>query len=150
MRGIFFLIVIFLAFVLQTRVSIIGISPNLTAALAYYFGLRNGETKGMLFGAFIGIIEDSLSGGILGPNLIGKGLVGFISSFMSGSFFRWTPVLGIIGIFFLTSFDGFVVFLSKAIFEHMPRGISNAISVILVTAVLNSLLGIFLRPRDED
>lgn len=149
MKKLLFIFIILLAFLFESRVSVLGVSPNLTAAIVYYFGLKNGETKGILFGSLIGIIGDSLSGGILGPNLLGKGLVGFFASFMSGSFFRWTPLFGMIGMSVLTAFDGIIVFMSRAVFERMPTSISNAITIVLISSLLNSLLGIFLRPRNE-
>ncbi|MFZ3123459.1 MAG: rod shape-determining protein MreD [Thermodesulfovibrionales bacterium] len=149
MKKIVLLLIIFSAFLLESRISIFGAQPDLAAAIAYYFGLKNGETKGMLFGSFIGLIGDSLSGGILGPNILGKGMVGFLSAFMSGSFFRWTPVLGVIGISLLTALNGIIVFLSKTIFEHMPTSIPSAISIIFTAAIINSLFGIFMRPQNE-
>lgn len=149
MRKIILLLIIFSAFLLESRISIFGAQPDLAAAIAYYFGLKNGETKGMLFGSFIGLIGDSLSGGILGPNILGKGMVGFLSAFMSGSFFRWTPVLGVIGISLLTALNGIIVFLSKTLFEHMPTSIPSAMSIIFTAALINSSLGIFMRPQNE-
>lgn len=149
MRKIILLLIIFSAFLLESRISIFGAQPDLAAAIAYYFGLKNGETKGMLFGSFVGLIGDSLSGGILGPNILGKGMVGFFSAFMSGSFFRWTPVLGVIGISLLTALNGIIVFLSKTLFEHMPTSIPSAISIIFTAALINSLFGIFMRPQNE-
>ena len=141
--------IIFLALLLESRISVFGTSPNLTAVIAYYFGLKNGETKGILFGSLIGLLEDGLSGNILGPNLLGKGLVGFFASFMSGSFFRWTPLLGMIGIFFLTALDGITVFLSRTVFELMPTSMLNATLKIIAAAIINSFLGIFIKPRND-
>lgn len=149
MKKIVLLLIIFSAFLLESRISIFGAQPDLAAAIAYYFGLKNGETKGMLFGSFVGLIGDSLSGGILGPNILGKGMVGFLSAFMSGSFFRWTPILGVIGISLLTALNGIIVFLSKTLFEHMPTSIPSAMSIIFTAALINSLLGIFMRPQNE-
>jgi rod shape-determining protein MreD len=149
MKKIILLLIIFSAFLLESRISIFGARPDLATAIAYYFGLKNGETKGLLFGSFIGLIGDSLSGGILGPNILGKGMVGFFSAFMSGSFFRWTPVLGVIGISLLTAVNGIIVFLSKTLFEHMPTSIPSAMSIIFTAALINSLLGVFMRPQNE-
>ncbi|MDI6744860.1 MAG: rod shape-determining protein MreD [Thermodesulfovibrionales bacterium] len=149
MRKIILLLSIFSAFLLESRISISGSRPDLAAAIVYCFGLKNGETKGMLFGSFVGLIGDSLSGGILGPNILGKGIVGFLSASMSGSFFRWTPVLGVIGISLLTAVNGIIVFFSKTLFEGMPTSIPNAISIILTAALINSLFGIFMRPQNE-
>ncbi|MBI4684559.1 MAG: rod shape-determining protein MreD [Nitrospirae bacterium] len=147
-RG-FFLIIIFFAFLLESKISVFGARPNLTVAIAYYLGLKNGEGKGLIFGAMIGIIGDSLSGGVIGPNMLGKGLAGFFAALMSGSFFRWTPLLGIIGIASLTVFDGIIVFVSRAVFEHMPTSVPNAIFITLISAAINSVSGAFIKPKDD-
>ncbi|MFZ6017903.1 MAG: hypothetical protein ACOYU0_09990 [Nitrospirota bacterium] len=141
-------VIIPLTFIIQERVSLFDIPPNFTSVLAYYAGIRNGETKGMFLGSLIGIIEDSLSATFLGPSLLSKGLVGYFSSFMSGSFFRWTPLLGAIGISVLTLIDSTVVFLSRSIFDKMPTNIGAAAFIVAIQSLINAPLGIFLRPKD--
>lgn len=150
MKTVCLLVAIIFSFIIQTRVSIFGISPALTVAVAYYLGVRNGPVKGIFLGSLIGMIEDSISAGILGPNLLGKGMAGYFSSFMSGSLFRWTPLLGVVGLFILTIMDGFAVFLSKAIYETMPASPSIAIITLLTQGLINSVMGIFLRPKNAD
>src|SRR5512147_2878549 len=124
MKPFFIFLGVMLAFLLQIKISILGVPPDLTAAVAYYFGITGGSTKGVLFGSLIGLIEDSVGGSILGPNLLGKGLVGFFSSFMSGSPLRWTPLLGIVSLAILTLMDGSIILLSRAIFDTMPTSLS--------------------------
>ncbi|MBI5187895.1 MAG: hypothetical protein HZA07_02315 [Nitrospirae bacterium] len=140
--------IILLTFLIQGKVSLFDISPNFTSVLAYYAGIRKGEIKGMFFGSLIGILEDSLSGAFLGPNLLSKGLVGYLSSFMSGSFFRWTPLLGTIGISVLTLIDSTVVFLSRSIFDGMPVSIGAAAFIVAIQSLINAPLGIFIKPKD--
>lgn len=140
--------IILLTFLIQGKVSLFDVSPNFTSVLAYYAGIRKGEVRGMFLGALIGILEDSISGTFLGPNLLSKGLVGYLSSFMAGSFFRWTPILGIIGISVLTSIDSATVFMSRSIFERMPVSIGTAMFMVIIQSVINAPLGIVLRPKD--
>ena len=144
---------VMLAFLFQTKISVLGVSPNLTAAVAYYFGITGGSTKGVLFGSLIGVIEDSMGGNILGPNLLGKGMVGFFSSFMSGmsgSLFRWTPFLGSVSLVTLTLMDGSIILLSRAIFDAMPTSLSSGIFALLVQGLFNGIIGIFIRPSNVD
>lgn len=141
---------VILAFLLQAQISIRGVSPDLTAAVAYYFGITSGSAKGVLFGSLVGVIEDSVGGNILGPNLLGKGMVGFFSSFMSGSLFRWTPFLGIVSLTVLTLMDGSIILLSRAIFDAMPTSLSSGIITLLVQGIFNGIIGIFIRPRNVD
>ncbi|MCE5193948.1 MAG: hypothetical protein LLF28_00585 [Nitrospiraceae bacterium] len=147
MRIIFSLCAIILVYVFESRITILDVSPNLSAAIAYFFGLRNGETKGIFLGSFVGLLGDTLTGNFLGPNILSKGLVGFFASFLSGSFFRWTPVLGIAGISVLTAIDGIVVFITMSAFQYTPTSIVNAGSIILISSGINSILGLLLRPR---
>ncbi len=139
-----------LAFVVQSKISIIGIPPAFTVIAPYYIGLTRGWKKGILGGSVVGIIEDSLSGNILGPHLLGKGIVGFLSSFLSGSLFRWTPLLGLLGLFSLTILDGFSVFVTKAIFNIQFIPASRLISTLLFQGLLNCIAGTVLRSKDAE
>jgi rod shape-determining protein MreD len=139
----------FLIFIIQGSVSIFDITPNFAAVLACYAGIRKREIRGMFFGSLIGIIEDSLSGAFIGPNLLSKGLIGYLSSFVYSRFFIWTPLLGIISIFVLTSIDSTVVFISRSFFDKIPVSIGSAAFIITVQSLLNAPLGIFLRPKKQ-
>ncbi|MEW6161842.1 MAG: rod shape-determining protein MreD [Nitrospirota bacterium] len=141
-------VIILFTFIIQGRVSLFDVSPNFTSVLAYYAGVRKGELGGIFLGSFIGVIEDSLSGTFLGPNLLSKGLVGYFSSFMSGSFFRWTPFLGAIAISALTLIDDTLVFMSRSFFDKMPTSIQAAVFIGAVQSLINTPLGIFLRPKE--
>lgn len=150
MMYFFWTTIIFLTFIIiiQGSVSLFDVTPNLTAVLACYAGIRKGEVKGMFFGSLIGIVEDSLSGAFLGPNLLSKGLLGYFSSFVYSRFFIWTPLLGILSIFVLTSIDSTVVFISRSIFDRMPVSIGAAVFIVAIQSLLNAPLGIFLKPKD--
>lgn len=149
MKYVLWVLVTFFIFILQGSISLFDITPNLTAALACYAGIKKREIKGMFLGSLIGVIEDSLSGAFLGPNLLSKGLVGYLSSFIYSRFFVWTPLLGIISIFVLTLTDGFIVFMSRGIFDKMPANSGAAAFIIIFQSLLNAPLGIFLKPKDE-
>ncbi len=147
MKYLYWTLIIFLTFILQGRIVILGIPPDLTVLLVYYAGLKYGEKKGLLFGALIGALEDSISLSILGPNLLAKGMTGYFSSFISGKLFRWTPLLGIIAVSLLTFFDNSVVFLSISLFKKMPTAVSKALYVSIMQCLLNAPAGIFIRPK---
>lgn len=140
--------IIFFTFIIQGSISIFDVTPNLIAVLACYAGIRKKEVKGMFFGSLIGIVEDSLSGTLLGPNLLSKGLVGYFSSFVYSRFFIWTPLLGIISISALTLIDSTIIFVSRSIFDRMPVSIGAAIFIVAIQSLLNAPLGILLRPKD--
>ena len=141
--------VVFLTFVVQASISFFDITLNLTVVLAFYAGIKYGDIKGMFIGAFIGMIEDSLSGTILGPNLLSKGLVGYTSSFLYRRFFMWTPLMGMVSMSLFTFADSSMVFILRSIFNRMPAGAGAAFTVILVQSLCNAPLGFFLKPKKE-
>src|SRR4030065_1442458 len=130
--------IIFLTLIIQGSVSLFDVAPSLTVVLACYAGIRKREVKGMFFGSLIGIVEDSLSGAFLGPNLLSKGLVGYLSSFIYSRFFIWTPLLGVISISVLTLLDSSVVSMSRSIFNKMPVSIGAVVFIIAIQSLLNA------------
>lgn len=148
---LYWLILIFLSFILQGRLSVIGVPLDLTTLLVYYAGTRYGQTKSLLLGGAIGALEDILSSTILGPNMLAKGIIGFsVPFFTSGGFFRWTPLLGIIAVSFFTLIDNTIVFLARSLFDTMPTAISNALFIAVMQSLLNAPAGIFIRPKHAD
>lgn len=143
-------VITFFILIIQSSVSLFDVAPNLTVVLASYAGIRKGEVKGMFFASLIGIIEDSLSGAFLGPHLLSKGLIGYLSSFIYRNLFIWTPMLGIISISVLTLMDGFVVFILRSIFDKMPVSFGAAAFIITIQSLFNAPLGILLRPRKHN
>jgi rod shape-determining protein MreD len=142
------IVIILFTFFIEERISIFHVAPNFTALLVYYVGIRKGGTEGLFLGSIIGTIQDSISSAFLGPNLLSKGIVGYFSSFMSGSFFRWTPLLGAIGIGVLTIVDDTVVFATRSFFDRMPTGIKAAAFKIIIQSLINVPIGLFLRPKN--
>ena len=144
-------LIFFMAFLLQAKISLLSVTPNITAILAYYAGIKYGQNRGVIFGLLIGAIEDSLSSPILGPNMLGKGLVGFSSSFfVSGGILVWTPLLGMLGIALLTVIDNSVVFLSLSIFDKPPTNPGSILFITIMQTLLNSAAGMFIKPAHAD
>ncbi|MGQ9570169.1 MAG: hypothetical protein ACUVUQ_04875 [Thermodesulfovibrionales bacterium] len=150
MRYLTWAIVITSTFIFQRELSLFGVSPNLTLPLVYYAGLREGYSTGLILGSAIGSLEDSLTGIFLGPYLLSKGLVGYLSSFMSGSFFRWTPLFGAIGIASMTILDNIIVLLSRSFFDRLPASTEAAFLIISIQTLFNIPLGILIKPRNAD
>jgi rod shape-determining protein MreD len=140
--------IILFTFFIEERISVFHVAPNFAALLVYYAGIRKGKLEGLFLGSIVGTVEDSLSGTFLGPNLLSKGIIGFFSSFMSGSFFRWTPLLGAIGIGVLTMVDNTIVFTTRSFFDRMPTGFGAAAFKIIIQSLINIPLGLFLKPKN--
>lgn len=140
--------IILLTVLVQGSVSLIHIKLNLTVILVCYIGMKRGEVPGMFFGALIGLIEDIISGVLLGPNILSKGLIGYLSSSLYRKLFIWTPLIGAINIFSLTFLDSSIVFILRSIFDKIPVDIGTALFIIMVQSLINAPLGIFIKPKD--
>jgi len=148
MKYLIWIFIIILAFIIQGSVSLYYITPNLTVVLAYYAGVKLREVKGLFLGGFIGLMEDSLTGILLGPNLLSKGLIGYFASFMYNRFLLWTPVLGITSVFVFTLADGLIVYIMQSIFAKVPVDPGTALLVISLQALLNAPFGLFIKPQN--
>jgi len=151
MKGrVIFAVLFALALVLESKVRVMGAGPNLTILFAYYSGLKYGQEKGLAVGALTGLLTDSLSGGILGPGILGKATAGYLAAFLRGGLFIWTPLLGFLAAAALTMADGYISFASISVFSISPNTMANASLIILCQAAANSLVGPFIRPGAVD
>ncbi len=150
MKKLIIPILIILAFVLETKVRVLGIGPSLTVMLVYYVGLRHGHLKGLAFGVAIGALADAVTGSYLGPGLLGKATVGYLAQYLRKGLFIWTPVLGVIGLAAFTAIDTLVSFLSTALFFEAPTTVGRVILIIFVQAAFNATFGLFITPGEED
>lgn len=58
--------------------SISGVRPDLILLATVGYSLTAGRRKGLLFGFFLGLLQDVLSGGLFGTNGLIKGFVGYV------------------------------------------------------------------------
>src|SRR5208337_5275496 len=119
-----------LVFLLQTQCSFFWDFSNLTVILVYYFGLKScqrnsdraysgskSEFESVAFGVIIGWMEDVISGSIIGPGILSKGLLGLMTPFFfTDMIFKWTQLWGAIIVVVFTSFDGAVIIGSRTLF----------------------------------
>jgi len=147
MKYFLWALALFLTLIFQGYFSFFNIIPDLTIVFAFYAGLRHGDVKGLAIGAFIGAIEDSISSMFLGPNMLSKGITGFIASHLYTKFFIWTPLIGMVSIVIFTFTDSLMVFMMKSIFDRMPTDAITGLSIILIRSLINAPFGYFLKPR---
>ena len=151
MTRLFWASALFAALILQSKISILSVTPNLTAMFAYYAGIKHGQNRGMIYGMLIGALEDSVSAPLIGPNMIGKGVIGYLSSFfVSGGIFIWTPLLGMLAASLLTIIDNSVVYTMLGIFDKIPASLSWTVLISIMQAMLNSIAGIYIKPAHAD
>jgi cell shape-determining protein MreD len=153
-----------LAILVQPLITVFDFPLNLTVVLVYVFAIKapplqsastsftdvKTEIRGSAFGAGIGLIEDVMSGSVLGLNVLSKGLTGFISSIVFRDiFFQWTPIIGGAVIFALTLIDGLILILTGHFITGTPVRSLEVAEMLLVQALLNIPLGFIIRPGQK-
>lgn len=148
MKVISFAILLFLTVVLQgtlfNTLSIHGIKPDFPFILSYSIGIYGGEMKGLILGGIIGLLIDSGTGILLGPNLASKATVGFSSGYMRRKIFRVTHSVNLLLLFSLSIMDGIINFLLINIFIAASSFYRAFITLILPQAVYSSIAGVFI------
>jgi len=164
MSYIKWILFIFLIFLAQTQIALFNVPLNLTMVIVYAFGLKKLEkaktykyvgkysSKGLeiksaAFGAGVGLLEDIIAGGILGPAFLSKGIIGFlIIVIFTDIVYRWTPLIGIITIIALTVLDNVVVTGLQALFTDISINYLKVLQILFVQALANIPFGIIFKP----
>ena len=121
-----------------------GVTPDLILVWVVYCGVRCSRTGGLGAGITLGLIQDSLSGGLLGVNTLSKGLIAYFFSTLKDKFF----VEGVIpiGIFLVFSsiFDGLVFYFSMGTILKGEIASNFLYQLLPVCSIYNALVGPFL------
>ncbi|MCE5312379.1 MAG: hypothetical protein LLF86_04420 [Nitrospiraceae bacterium] len=146
-----------LVFGLQVLVKNYFFQVNFALAIVYIFSIktvseRSGfasvkpEAKSTLFGVTVGLAEDALSGSIIGPAILSKGLAGYLScTAFSDLIFKWTPLWGALAIGLLTLLDGFVIVTMRNIFSGLSISGPGSFASVFYQALINLPFGLFVR-----
>ena len=149
------ILIVIILFAIQTTwlemFSIVGVVPDLALIWVVYCGVHCSRTMGIGSGIVIGILQDSLSGGLLGVNTLSKSFIGFFFASLKDKFY----VEGVIPVaFFLVAsslFDGLVFYFSintvlkgevasSFLYYYLPPyGIYNGIVGPILFLLLNKL-----------
>ncbi len=160
MNGLKWTLLVMLVFLLQTQSFFIKDFSNLTVILVYYFGLKSyqrdtkhglsgskAELGSFAFGVIIGLMEDVMSGAIIGPGVLSKGLLGLLTPVVfTDMVFKWTPLWGAIIVVIFTLLDGLVLIGSRIFFTGIHVTAATLFQIICIQSFVNMPFGILLRP----
>ncbi len=159
MNALKWILLTVLVFLLQTQCSFIRNFSNLTVILVYYFGLKShqrnsdrdysgskAELESVAFGVIIGLMEDVISGSIIGPGLLSKGLLGLMTPVVfTDMIFKWTPLWGAAIVIIFTLFDGIAMACCRIMFTGIHVNGALLLQAMCVQSVINMPFGILLR-----
>ncbi|HBH62859.1 MAG TPA: rod shape-determining protein MreD [Nitrospiraceae bacterium] len=142
------LLYIFFAYLTLTIQAIFfkGIKPDLVLVLVCFYSFKYGQARGITYGALAGLLMDTASGFIIGPNIISKSLSGFLTAALKENIFQWNITVNTIVISILSIMDMFIIYIcfetfSKMSFHNRPWGISimGVLYTIIAALVLYPL-----------
>ncbi len=125
--------------ILMASISLNGVQPDLGLILLFFIGLVYGEIDGVLLGLIIGFLMDLFSGGPLGPNLVSKTLLGWVSGmagktllhvnafFTLGSVFCLSLLNGLLSFFFVMLITGGWGFWASVRWVILPEALYDAL-----------------------
>ncbi|MBI4839277.1 MAG: rod shape-determining protein MreD [Nitrospirae bacterium] len=134
----------FLSVVIQAKL-FAGIKPDIVLVLVCFYSIRDRGIKGMAFGALTGMIIDSASGFILGPNMLSKAIAGYLSASIREKFFDWNFLLNTALVLILSALDNLLIYICFSQFAGISFAERSWMPSIL-QVVYTTLAGIILYP----
>jgi rod shape-determining protein MreD len=111
-----------------------------------YYGFTMGNPiASIVIGSSLGLMQDSLSGAVLGANGLSKTLVGFFAATAGSKFAVDQPITRVFALFFFSIGDDLLVtILGLMVSPGASASYGGAISDWLISATFNTLLGLVL------
>ncbi|MDD5492025.1 MAG: rod shape-determining protein MreD [bacterium] len=138
-----FIISLVLETTLFSRLSVYGAKPDFVLVLVILIALKNGSIAGQLYGFIGGLMQDSLSYGVLGIQAMVKAITGFGSGFLKNKLEENSPLLIMILVFLVTIASGLLGALARAFFTSYTFLSHEAVRIV-VSAGYNALFAPFL------
>jgi rod shape-determining protein MreD len=120
---------------------------DLPLICSVYYGFTIGNPiASILMGSSLGLMQDSLSGAVLGANGLSKTLIGFFAASAGSKFAVDQPIARILALFLFSLGDGILVTILGLMVGPAASSAtySGAVTKSLLTATFNTLLGLVL------
>jgi rod shape-determining protein MreD len=129
------------------------VKPDIIIILVCFYTLRYGQFRGISYGAVTGLILDSASGFIIGPNILSKISAVFFVSFIRRKVFFWGPVFNILMVLAVSLLDILIVRICLETFTVISYS-SRVPAITIMQVALTSVFSLVMYPffnteRDE-
>lgn len=150
-----FLFYLFLALLfLSVQATIFKVTkPDFVLVLVCFYSLKYGQARGATYGALTGLLIDSASGFILGPNILSKFLTGFMIISIRQKLFQWNIIISTLLIAIFSLADIFLVYICLKTFagiSFVNRPLRISIMQIVYTTAVGFILYPLLNPEKND
>jgi rod shape-determining protein MreD len=120
---------------------IANIAPDIPLIVVLLLGLRRGSEFGCLAGFFTGLLQDVVSGGLVGTQALTKAAAGFAIGVLGARFRVTQPLVQVPGLILLTLAEGLGRFALLKLFRF-PAPFGELMTyVVLPQALYNGFLG---------
>lgn len=130
-----------------------GIKPDLALIVICFYAVKHKPVAGAAFGALTGLLIDTASGFVIGPNLLSKSLAAYLARSARENFFQWNMTISTLVIAVLSMIDILAVYMCLEIFTKMSfanRHWGISVAEVLYTCVFAAVMYyIFNRRKDE-
>ena len=150
-NGIYYIFLLYVALAAQA-IFFTGIKPDFVLIIVCYYSLKYGRTKGVCYGAFAGLLIDTVNGFILGPHMLSKLLAGFFLKTVKENLFQWNIYINTIAMVLFSFINIMVVYMCLDFFSDVSlvnRTIGTSALEILYTVVVSLVLYPFFKPELE-
>lgn len=130
-----------------------SVKPDLILILVYFYALRYGRIKGLVYGAIIGLLVDITSGFIFGTNIISKAVMGYLIVSVREKVFHWNIIANTIAFILFSILDIFLVYIflkTVADVSFINMSLKTGVFQIIYTTIFCIMLYPVLTSEKED
>ena len=127
-----------------------GARPDIVMVLVCIYTLKYGQVKGVALGVIAGLLIDTANGFILGPNILSKAMVAFLTGTIKDNLFQWNAFINALVVTILSVVDIFLIFISLEIFSKasfLNRSWESLVIQVIYTLMASIVLyPLLIRP----
>ncbi len=127
-----------------------GARPDIVMVLVCIYTLKYGQVRGVALGAIAGLLIDTANGFILGPNILSKAMVAFLTGTIKDNLFQWNAYINALVVTILSVVDIFLIFISLEIFSKasfLNRSWESSVIQVIYTLLASIVLyPLLIRP----
>jgi rod shape-determining protein MreD len=150
-NGIYYIFMLYIALAAQA-IFFAGIKPDFVLIIVCYYSLKYGRTKGVCYGAFAGLLIDTVNGFILGPHMLSKSLAGFFLKTVKENLFQWNIYINTAAMVLFSFINIVIVYMCLDFFSKtslVNRTIGTSAAEILYTVAASLVLYPLFKPETE-
>jgi rod shape-determining protein MreD len=149
-----FLIYLFLIYCSLTAQAVFfhGAKPDIVLVFICIYTLKYGQMKGVVLGGFAGLLIDTVNGFIMGPNMLSKAVIAFLTHTIKDNFFQWNSFINALVVTVLSVVDIFIVFISLEIFSKasfVNRSWDSSLLQVVYTLIVSVILYPLMTGREK-